>query len=158
MMGRGNVITVIVSDDMNTISVTDNGAGVPHGKNKDSDEVLIELFTGAHTSGKFNSDNYKKVRGCNGIGTSAVCVCSDFFRVETKREGKEYALVFNDGIPAREQAEYIEDTDTTGSTFIFCPSKEVFHINKDTPNFDIDRIKKELELTSYFIPNVKFIY
>ena len=155
IMGRGDIITIQLSDDCNTITCIDRGAGVPHGANKDTDEVLIELFTAAHSSGKFDTTNYKKVRGIHGIGTSAVCVCSTDFEVWTRREGAEYYINFKDGIPQLKTAKYIRNTNETGSTFKFTPDKQIFRI--DGPSFDYEQIKKELELTSYFIPNVKFI-
>lgn len=155
IMGRGDTITIQLSDDCDTITCIDKGAGVPHGPNKDTDEVLIELFTAAHSSGKFDTTNYKKVRGIHGIGTSAVCVCSTSFEVWTRREGAEYYINFKDGIPQLKTAKYIRDTQETGSTFKFTPDKQIFRI--EGSNFDYDRIKNELELTSYFIPNVKFI-
>lgn len=155
IMGRGNIITIQLSDDCNTITCIDKGAGVPHGANKDTDEVLIELFTAAHSSGKFDTTNYKKVRGIHGIGTSAVCVCSTNFEVWTRREGAEYYINFKDGIPQLKTAKYIRNTNETGSTFKFTPDKQIFRI--DGPSFDYEQIKKELELTSYFIPNVNFV-
>ena len=155
IMKRGDIITIHLSDDCNTITCTDNGAGVPHGKNKDCEEVLIELFTSAHSSGKFDTTNYKKVRGMHGIGTSAVCVCSTSFKVWTRRDGAEYYIEFIDGIPQMKIAQYIKDTKETGSTFMFTPDKQIFRI--EGPSFDYERIRQELELTSYFIPNVSFI-
>lgn len=155
IMKRGDVVTVEISDDGDTITCIDKGAGVPHGPNKDTDEVLIELFTTAHSSGKFDSTNYKKVRGCHGIGTSAVCVCSTSFEVWSRRDGAEYYLDFKDGIPQKKQAQFIKNTKETGSTFRFTPDKKVFNING--PSFDYEKIRNELELTSYFIPNVKLV-
>lgn len=157
MMGRGKEIKISLSDDLNTISIEDKGAGVPHGSNKDCEEVLIELFTSAHSSGKFNTTNYKKVRGCHGIGTSAVCVCSDRFEVTSRRDGEEFFLAFEDGIPLKNKADKVKDTDITGSVFTFTPSREIFHIPADTTSFNYEKIKQELELTSYFIPNITFI-
>ena len=155
IMKRGNEIIIQLSDDCNTITCKDSGAGVPHGKNKDCDEVLIELFTSAHSSGKFDDTNYKKVRGMHGIGTSAVCVCSTSFEVWTRREGSEYYISFKDGIPQMQTAKFIRKTNETGSTFKFTPDKQIFRI--EGPSFDYERIRQELELTSYFIPNVSFI-
>ena len=154
MMGRGNKITITLSDDCDTITCLDRGAGVPHGPNKDTNEVLIELFTSAHSSGKFDTTNYKKVRGCHGIGTSAVCVCSTNFEVWSRRDGEEFYLQFKDGIPQTDSAIKIGDTKETGSTFRFTPDKQIFKI--DGVNFNYDRLKDELELTSYFIPGVEF--
>ena len=128
IMKRGDTIEIILTDDCNTLICKDNGAGVPHGPNKDCDEVLIELFTSAHSSGKFDDTNYKKVRGMHGIGTSAVCVCSTTFRVWTRREGAEYYIEFIDGIPQMKTAQYIKDTKETVSTFMFTPDKQIFRI------------------------------
>ena len=154
IMKRGDTIEITLTDDCNTLICKDNGAGVPHGKNKDCEEVLIELFTSAHSSGKFDTTNYKKVRGMHGIGTSAVCVCSTTFKVWTRRDGAEYYIDFIDGIPQMKTAQYIKDTKETGSTFMFTPDKQIFRI--EGPSFDYERIRQELELTSYFIPNVTF--
>lgn len=158
MMGRGNTIEIILSDDGNTLTCVDAGAGVPNGPNKDCKEVLIELFCSAHSSGKFDTTNYKKVRGCHGIGTSAVCVCSSSFEVWSRREGSEHYLKFEDGIPCSETSQKIRDTKETGSTFRFTPNREVLHIDEDNPIFDAERIRKELRLTSYFIPKAYFIF
>lgn len=154
IMERGNKIIVDMKDD--SITIIDSGAGIPRGPNKDSKEVLIELFTKAHTSGKFNSKNYKKVRGLHGVGSSAVCVCSSKFFVSSKRDGYVWDLTFENGIPTTEVAIQGKATTETGTTITFTPNKSVFHLEESEKCFDYDRIKEELELTSYFIPNVTF--
>lgn len=154
IMGRGKEIIVEVTD--NDIQITDFGAGVPNGPNKDCDEVLIELYTSAHSSGKFSNDNYSRVRGMHGVGASTVCVCSKSFVVTTKRDGGEWTLKFIDGIPVAPKAMRLRSTKETGTIIYFQPDKEIFHIDNNTPAFDIPRIREELRLTSYFIPNVAF--
>lgn len=156
IMGRGNEIIVEVGD--NDIKVSDKGAGVPRGKNKDTEEVLIEIYTSAHSSGKFDTANYKRVRGMHGIGSSTVCVCSEIFEVWTKRDGAEWHLLFKDGIPQDTVARKLHTTKETGTVIYFKPDKSIFHLDDKTPSFDKERIKNELHLTSYFIPNVTFIY
>ena len=155
IMKRGNVITVDMEDDC--LQIEDRGRGVPHGENADCKEVLIELFTKSHSSGKFDTNNYKKVRGLHGVGSSAVCVCSKTFEVWTKRDGYTWYLKFNDGIPEMEVAQQGAPTDETGTIIKFSPNKKVFHLNEDEKCFDYNRIREELELTSYFIPNVTFV-
>ena len=155
IMKRGNTIIVDMEDDI--IEIIDQGRGIPHGPNNDCDEVLIELFTKSHSSGKFDSNNYKKVRGLHGIGSSAVCVCSESFEVWTRRDGYVWYLKFIDGMPQSPVAEKIEPTTQTGTSIKFKPNKKIFHLNEDEKCFDYNRIKEELELTSYFIPNVTFI-
>lgn len=156
IMGRGNKIIVEVED--NSIRLSDFGAGVPRGKNKDVDEVLIEIYTSAHSSGKFDSANYRRVRGMHGIGSSTVCVCSKIFDVWTRRDGGEWFMEFKDGIPNAPVAKKLRSTKETGTTVYFEPDKAIFHIEENIPAFDKERIKKELSLTSYFIPNVIFTY
>ena len=155
IMGRGNRIEVIVND--NDITITDYGAGVPHGSNKDCEEVLIELYTTAHSSGKFDSANYSRVRGMHGVGASTVCVCSEIFLVHTRRDGGEWVMRFENGIPTTKIATKIKATKATGTSIYFKPDKSIFHIDADTPAFNIAKIRDELELTSYFIPNVEFV-
>lgn len=154
IMKRGDIISINLTDD--SVEITDRGRGIPHGPNKDCEEVLIELFTKSHTSGKFDSDNYKKVRGLHGIGSSAVCVCSSEFSVTTRRDGFEWNLVFRDGVPAARVATKGKTTQETGTTIFFIPDKKVFHLDSTEKAFDYERIREELELTSYFIPNVTF--
>ena len=155
IMGRGNRIIVEVDD--NSMQITDEGAGVPRGPNKDCEEVLIELYTSAHSSGKFSTDNYKRVRGMHGVGASTVCVCSESFIVYTKRDGAEWKMEFVDGIPTTKTAQKLCKTKETGTSIYFRPDKKIFHIDDATPAFNIDRIRDELQLTSYFIPNVTFV-
>lgn len=155
MMGRGNEIKIDLKDDELTCS--DAAAGVPRGPNKDCEEVLIEIYTSAHSSGKFNNDNYTKVRGSFGCGSSAVCVCCKEFDVTTKRDGGEWHLLFKDGIPQEKTAKLVKKTKETGTTIRFVPDKTIFGISEDTPSFDYKRIREELLFTSYFIPNVSFI-
>lgn len=154
IMGRGNVITIDMED--NILEVEDHGRGVPRGPNDDCEEVLIELFTTSHSSGKFDTNNYKKVRGLHGIGSSAVCVCSSQFEVWTKRDGYTWYLNFLDGISQTKTAIQGKATTETGTTIRFKPNKHVFHLEENEKCFDYNRIRDELELTSYFIPNVTF--
>ena len=158
IMGRGNRIEIQLSDDGNTLTCIDAGAGVPHGANADCKEVLIELFCAAHSSGKFDTKNYKKVRGIHGVGTSAVCVCSSSFEVWSRRDGAEFYLDFKEGIPCKDEAIKLHDTKERGSTFRFTPNRQVLNIEDNLPIFDAEKIRKELRLTSYFIPKVKFVF
>lgn len=156
MMGRGNKITIDLKD--NEITVSDAGAGVPRGRNKDCEEVLIEVYTSAHSSGKFSNDAYKGgVRGCFGIGASAVCVCCKEFEVITKRDEGKWYLLFKDGIPQEKTAKCLKKTKETGTSIRFVPDKKIFNIPKETPCFNYEKIKEELINTSYFIPNVSFV-
>lgn len=155
IMGRGKKIIVELKDE--SIRIEDFGAGIPHGKNNDTNEVLIELFTTAHSSGKFDNANYEKVRGVHGVGSSAVCVCSDYFNVITRRDGYEWSLSFHDGIACAAEAIRGKATTVSGTSIEFKPNYALFHLKENDKPFDYKRIYDELELTSYFIPNVEFL-
>lgn len=156
IMGRGNHIIVTLSDDLSTCTIQDFGAGIPRGPNEKSKEILIDLFTTAHSSGKFNTNNYKKVRGLHGVGSSAVCVCSNYFKVISRREGFTWTLKFIEGVPQTDVAVKGAATNETGTTIEFKPNKEIFHMKEDENAFSYERIRDELRLTSYFIPKIKF--
>lgn len=158
IMGRGRRIEVYLEDNDNKVTVVDYGAGIPRGPKGDIPEILIELFTAAHSSGKFNSNNYKKVRGIHGVGQSATCVTSEYFIVNVKRDGYRWELEFDNGVPRTETAVRKEATKETGTEISFTPNKKVFHISATTPAFDAKRIEDELHLTSFFIPEVEFIF
>ena len=156
IMGRGNLIEVEIKEDYDTIRIIDHGAGIPHGPNNDSKEILISLFTEAHSSGKFNTDNYKKVRGLHGIGVLLFVFVQEFYKVTNKRDGYVWFMSFTRGIPDFEVAQQGEETKETGTIIEFSPNKSIFHMTQDEKCFNYDRIRNELELTSYFIPNVTF--
>lgn len=156
IMGRGNHIIITLSDDLNACTIQDFGAGIPRGPNEKTKEILIDLFTTAHSSGKFNTNNYKKVRGLHGVGSSAVCVCSNYFKVTSKREGHIWTLKFIEGVPQSEVALKGVATNETGTIIEFKPNKEIFHMKEEENAFSYERIRDELRLTSYFIPKIKF--
>ena len=156
IMGRGNHIIITLSDDLNVCTIQDFGAGIPRGPNEKTKEILIDLFTTAHSSGKFNTNNYKKVRGLHGVGSSAVCVCSNYFKVTSKREGHIWTLKFIEGVPQSEVALKGIATNETGTIIEFKPNKEIFHMKEEENAFSYERIRDELRLTSYFIPKIKF--
>ena len=158
IMGRGDTIIVNLLNNNDTIQIIDFGAGIPYGPNQDCKEVLVEVFTKSHSSGKFDTSNYKKVRGIHGCGSSAVCVCSREFKVETIRDFHKYGITFIDGIPENEVAIPMGKTSIKSGTIVsFTPNKEIFHLAGNIENFNAERIRNELELTSYFIPKVHFI-
>ena len=156
IMGRGNHIIIELNN--NTMTCTDFGAGIPRGPNKDCEEVLIELMVTAHSSGKFNSDSYSRVRGLHGVGQGAVCMCSESFEVWSCRDGGEWYLKFINGEPQSSHAQKLKVTNKTGTKVTFTPNKKFFHLDDNTPSFDAERVRQELELTSYFIPGVTFTF
>lgn len=152
IVGYGNKIEVVVSEKDNTISVRDYGRGVPFLVKDDGSNVLVDIYTKAHTGGKFDDSVYKNVGGLNGCGGSCVCLSSKKFQVTSHRNGRMACASFLQG----ELQNYWED-DTSlpnGTLVIFSPDPEVFKDEKI--EYSYDRICKELHDISYLYVGVTF--
>ena len=119
-----SIDTVIHTD--NSISVTDNGRGIPvdmHSKLKKS--ALEVVMTVLHAGGKFDKNSYKVSGGLHGVGVSCVNALSSHLRAEVKRNGKLYMQEYSDGKPISDVKE-IGTSESTGTTIKFTPDNEIF--------------------------------
>lgn len=151
--GFGNEIQILLDEKTNEVTITDFGRGVPfstaNGRN-----VLVEVYTEAHTGGKFDKDTYKISAGLNGIGGTAVCMSSDYFVVETRRDEGCARAEFSKGI--LQSYEEFENTNSShGTTIKFRPDKEVF-INA-TENYSYERICSEIKNISFLNKGIRFV-
>ena len=81
-------------------SCRDYGRGMPHGPNDFSNEVMIDLLTENHSGAKFDDNAYGgKSRGLNGTGSAATCCSSDIFKITSYRDGAQWYMEFEKGIP-----------------------------------------------------------
>ena len=89
-MGYGNKIEIGLdrTPEGDMITITDHGRGIPFGIKPDGSNVLVDIFSRAHTGGKFNDKVYNSVAGLNGIGAKATCLSSLKFAVSVGRDGK----------------------------------------------------------------------
>ena len=94
-MGFGKKIEISLVD--NLIHIRDYGRGVPFGIKEDGSNVLVDIFSKAHTGGKFDDKVYNSVAGLNGIGAKATCLSSKTFQVISFREGKRAEAWFKKG-------------------------------------------------------------
>ena len=119
-----SIDTVIHTD--NSISVTDDGRGIPvdmHSKLKKS--ALEVVMTVLHAGGKFDKNSYKVSGGLHGVGVSCVNALSSHLRAEVKRNGKLYMQEYSDGKPISDVRE-IGTSESTGTTIKFTPDNEIF--------------------------------
>ncbi len=119
-----SIDTVIHTD--NSISVTDDGRGIPvdmHSKLKKS--ALEVVMTVLHAGGKFDKNSYKVSGGLHGVGVSCVNALSSHLRAEVKRNGKLYMQEYSDGKPISDVKE-IGTSESTGTTIKFTPDNEIF--------------------------------
>lgn len=155
LAGYGRLIEVFLSPSALTYEVRDNGRGIPRGPSKDSEEILVTLMTTSHSGGKFDKEVYTGFsRGQNGVGSGATCMSADWMEIATKRDGYEWTLKFTEGVPTTSTAVQGKPTKTTGTTFKWKPSQQVFAAEPLT--IDVPLICETLEEYSYFNKGTTF--
>jgi DNA gyrase subunit B len=125
LAGFCDQIKVIMHDD-DTITVIDNGRGIPVSKHKKMDRPAVEVvMTVLHAGGKFDGKGYKVSGGLHGVGVSVVNALSDWLKVEVKRNNKIYYQKYNRGIP-EEDLQVIGETEESGTKITFKPDAKIF--------------------------------
>lgn len=157
-MGYGNRICVTLFKDK--VCVRDFGRGIPFGK-KNGENVLENIFSKAHTGGKFNEKVYQSVAGLNGIGAKATCLSSKFFRCISMRDGKYAEILFEKGnMVSYEEGDLPNQEknlrkDETGTYIEFYPDEEVFNLEPIKIDF-VDLCRKCKNL-SYLTRGLTFV-
>lgn len=125
LAGRCDTITVTIHGD-NSITVEDNGAGIPVGIHPKMGIPTVEVVhTILHAGGKFGGGGYSVSGGLHGVGASVVNALSEYLEVEVKRDGKIYHQRYERGHTATKLT-IIGSSDTTGTVTTFKPDKEIF--------------------------------
>ena len=134
MAGYCNLIKVTIHTD-NTISVEDNGRGIPVGIQKSENIPAVEVvMTKLHSGGKFDDHSYKVSGGLHGVGVSVVNALSRFLEVEVYTGGKIYHQTYEKGIKKSELS-VIGQTKKRGTKVHFFPDTDI--LNSDNFNYDI---------------------
>ena len=136
-------INVVIHQD-NSITVTDNGRGIPvdlHETGKPAVEVVLTVL---HAGGKFGGDGYKVSGGLHGVGVSVVNALSEYMEVEVKRDGKIHAISFTRGVTVSPM-KVIGETEETGTKVHFLPDKEIFSVTE----YSYDTLKHRLRELSF---------
>ena len=126
----------------NSISVVDNGRGIPVAMHKVGKPAVEVVLTVLHAGGKFGGDGYPISGGLHGVGISVVNALSEWTRVEVKRDGYLYTISFARGITDQPlmQVRPLHPGEETGTHVTFKPDKEIF---PDTV-YDFDTLKTRL--------------
>ena len=147
MAGYANNIEVTIFDD-NSVSVLDNGRGIPIDKQKQTGKSALEtVMTILHAGGKFGGGGYKVSGGLHGVGVSVVNALSTFVRAEIRKDGKIWVQEYKDGGHPVAPLKSIGETTQTGTTITFYPDPEIFENITFDYNVVLDRIRQQAYLT-----------
>lgn len=152
LAGYCDTIEVTINED-NSITVVDNGRGIPVGINQKKGISTVEVvFTILHAGGKFGGGGYKVSGGLHGVGASVVNALSEWLTVEICVEGKKYFQRYERGKAPNKLAE-IGDTECRGTTVTFLPDKEIF----EETVYDYNVLKQRLREMAFLTKNIKII-
>lgn len=153
--GYASGIEVVLHKDGKSITVIDNGRGIPVDKHpKKKIPALQVILTTLHAGGKFDSKNYITSGGLHGVGASVVNALSSELVATVRRDGKTYEQTYARGIPKTKLKTVSTNTRGTGTTIFFRPDPQIF----ETIEFDPDWIQEQLEIKTYLNRALKIVF
>lgn len=151
LAGYGRYINVTIHED-NSISVTDEGRGMPIGMHKTGKPTPEVILTTLHAGGKFGEDGgYQTSGGLHGVGASVVNGLSEWLEVTIKRDGSVFRQRFENGGTPVTTLENIGTTRGTGTTIRFKPDPTIF----GTVSFHFDTLDERLREAAFLLKGVK---
>ena len=153
--GHASIIEVTLHADGESITVSDNGRGIPLDEHPEKKIPTLQLIlTTLHSGGKFDATNYITSGGLHGVGASVVNALSSEMVATVKRDGNKYEQRYVRGTPIDDLALTEEDVRGTGTTILFRPDDEIFESIK----FDVSWIKETLEVKTYLNRDLKIVF
>jgi DNA gyrase subunit B len=150
LAGHCDEIAVNIHPD-DTISVIDNGRGIPVGIQPQRGIPAVEVvFTVLHAGGKFGGGGYKVSGGLHGVGASVVNALSEWLKVQIYTEGKIYEQVYSKG-EANEPLRIVGETDKRGTFVHFKPDPDIF----EELEYSFDVLKQRLQETAFLTKGLK---
>ena len=144
--GYGNHIKVIIHDD-GSVSVSDEGRGVPVGMHESGKSTPEVIYTVLHAGGKFQEGGYKVSGGLHGVGASVVNALSKWMKVTISRDGGKYEISFKDGGKVDSPLKQIGTTNKTGTTVRFMPDDTIF----STTHFSFTTICERMQESAFLL-------
>tara|TARA_Y100000768_G_C23965617_1_gene677688 strand:- start:126 stop:2087 length:1962 start_codon:yes stop_codon:yes gene_type:complete len=144
MAGHCSEIQVVINKD-GSVTVQDNGRGIPVDVHKKEGVSAAELIlTTLHSGGKFDDNSYKVSGGLHGVGVSVVNALSKKLLLEVHRDGGEYFQEYAEGKP-KAKLKKLKKSSSTGTKITFYPSDKIF----TSTDFETDRIYKRIQELSF---------
>ncbi|WP_442510831.1 DNA gyrase/topoisomerase IV subunit B [Novipirellula sp. SH528] len=155
MNGHATEITVTLHKDGSSVTVSDNGRGIPVDKHPKTKKPALEMvLTVLHAGGKFDGENYKTAGGLHGVGASVVNALSKELIAVVRRDGAQYRMMFERGVAKTGLQKLKGAVRGTGTTITFSPDPTIF----PKVDFDSETIRTRLETASFLHRGVKVTY
>ncbi len=155
MNGHASEIKVTLHKDGQTITVADNGRGIPVDKHPKTKKPALEMvLTILHAGGKFDGNNYKTAGGLHGVGASVVNALSKELIATVRRDGVQYQMEFSKGIVTKPLKKLPGAIRGTGTSITFTPDPTIF----PKTEFDPEIIRNRLEIASFLHRGLKVTF
>ena len=143
LAGHCDIVQIFVHS-AGSVTVTDNGRGIPVGMHEKGVSAAEVVMTQLHAGGKFNSDSYSVSAGLHGVGVSAVNAVSEWLKMEIRREGNVWFQEYERGVP-KAPLQAIGSSNKTGTKVTFKPDPEIFTMT----NFSFEVLNNRLREISF---------
>ena len=144
--GYGKKIKIILHKDK-SVSVSDEGRGVPVGMHASGMTTPEVIYTVLHAGGKFENSGYKVSGGLHGVGASVVNALSKWMEVTINRDGYAYYIRFEDGGKVKIPLKKLEKTSKTGTTVRFLPDTQIF----STVQFSFTTVCERMQESAFLL-------
>ncbi len=153
--GYATQIEVVLHRDGTTVTVSDNGRGIPVDKHPTKKVPALQvILTTLHAGGKFDGSSYVTSGGLHGVGSSVVNALSSELIAQVKRDGKLYEQRYARGVPVTKLKTVRSNVRGTGTTITFTPDPEIF----DKTDLDAGTIRDNLEVKTYLNGALRIVF
>ncbi len=147
--GYGNYLKITLNKD-GSVSVTDEGRGLPTGMHESGRSTPEVIYTVLHAGGKFEEGGYKVSGGLHGVGASVVNALSSWLEVYTRRDNEEYYIRFENGGHTKVPLKKVGKSKKTGTTVTFMPDSTIFQTTK----FSFSTVCERMQESAFLIKGV----